>query len=214
MTNTHSTPFDIKERFQSYLDSMTFAEARRLGELALAQSPKVLVVSCCDSRVDPTTLLKANPGEVFTVRNVANVVPPFESDNHYHGTSAAIEYAVSVLKIPHVMVLGHSNCGGVAAACSHEISDDFHFISHWLDNLHAPVKRVKSDHPDISSEKLCHHVEKASVEQSIDNLHSFPFVKSALEEGWLTLTGAWFDIGNNDLQLLDVETGRFNSTKA
>ena len=209
MTDKSANALDIKTRFNDYLNSMTRGEAKHLAELALAQSPKVLVVSCCDSRVDPTTLLNAQPGEVFTVRNVANVVPPFEQDNHYHGTSAAIEYAVSVLKIPHVMVLGHSNCGGVAAACSHEISNDFHFISHWLDNLHAPVERVKSDHPGTSDSDICHHVEKASVEQSINNLNNFPFVKDALDEGWLTVTGAWFDISNNSLHLLNTDTGKF-----
>ncbi len=210
MTDKSATPLDIKTRFNNYLSSMTHAEAKHLAELAMAQSPKVLVVSCCDSRVDPTTLLNAAPGEVFTVRNVANVVPPFEEDNHYHGTSAAIEYAVSVLKIPDVMILGHSNCGGVAAACTSEIPDENHFISHWLDNLNAPVNRVKTDYPGISNSALCHHVEKASVEQSVANLTSFPFIQKAKDEGWLTVTGAWFDIASNSLHLLNTETGTFH----
>ncbi|MEE8294933.1 MAG: carbonic anhydrase [Sphingomonadales bacterium] len=174
--------------------------ADKIAHLARGQAPRVMVIGCSDSRVHPSTIFDANPGEVFMVRNVANIVPPFEESSGYHGTSSALEFAVKSLKIKYIIVFGHSGCGGVAASLAsgedHPVGD---FIGPWVELMSAARDKVYKDHQGASNGELQTHLEKANVRQSLDNLESYPFISEAVKAGNLTLLGAWFNIETGGL---------------
>lgn len=177
------------------------------------QKPEVMVVSCCDSRVTPEGIFHSGPGDLFVLRNVANLVPPFEATEGQHGTSAAIEFAVRMLQVKHVVVMGHAKCGGVQAfrenANAPTLKGDF--IGRWIKLLEPaaiamacmPVDRI--DDPQLA-------MEYAGVRQSLKNLHTFPFIEERLETGDLALHGAWFDILSGELRVMDPESERFATT--
>jgi carbonic anhydrase len=177
------------------------------------QAPKVLVIACSDSRVDPTRVFDTEPGQMFVVRNVANLVPPHDPDNHQHSTSAAIEYAVRILKVHHIVVLGHGRCGGIQAALDGTFDaaalGEGGFIARWMDMI-APardtIRAAAAISPDIDAASA---LELAAIRQSLENLLSFPFVKSAVESGELLLQGACFDIADGVLRVLNHDTGKF-----
>ncbi|SEA50868.1 carbonic anhydrase [Rubrimonas cliftonensis] len=176
------------------------------------QRPRAMVFSCCDSRVDAVGLFGAEPGDLFVVRNVANLVPPYAPDHAHHGASAALEYAVTVLKVAHIVVLGHSNCGGVEAChdmCSGaapHLEEETSFVGRWMSIL-APGYAKVSD--TGSREERLRLLEQEAVQVSLRNLESFPFVKSAVDRNLLTLHGAWMDIGEGVLHVFSAETRRF-----
>lgn len=167
------------------------------------QRPPVCVISCCDSRVDPVTIFDAEPGQLFVVRNVANLVPPFRAGDGLQGTSTAIEFAVRRLQVAHIMVLGHAKCGGVAASLSDELSGDSVFLENWISLLGAAKSRAagKSD--------LATAVEHESVRVSLERLMTFPFVAAAVKAGTLSLSGAVFSIFDARLDVLDSVSGDF-----
>ena len=165
-------------------------------ELAGGQRPQTMIISCCDSRVDPATIFSARPGELFIVRNVANLVPPFERDGSYHGTSAAIEFAVRNLAVSTILVLGHGQCGGVAAALAPE-QDHGVFLTSWIDLLRPAVQVCERDPGDMHA--AC---ERENVRLSIQRLLTFPFVVEAVEKGTLRLEGAHFAIADGRLEWL------------
>ncbi len=174
------------------------------------QRPRAMVVGCCDSRVDAIALFGAEPGELFMLRNVANLVPPYQSDNEPHGTSAAIEFAVRDLGITNLIVLGHAKCGGVNAFVTmkddpeREIGGEF--IGTWMKLLDPVYDRI----PAINdSEARSRAFEHAAILQSLENLMTFPFVAAAVAEDRLHLHGAWFDIGEGTLHHYDAESGAF-----
>lgn len=177
------------------------------------QAPGTLVISCSDSRVDPTRIFDSEPGEMFVVRNVANLVPPYELDDHLHGTSAAIEFAVTQLKVQHIMVLGHARCGGIKASLTGVFQDapqgEGGFVDRWM-SLIAPardiIRAAAQLSPDIDA---CGALELAAIRLSIDNLRTFPFVVAAEAAGTLDLHGALFDIADGVLKVLSAETGKF-----
>ena len=176
---------------------------RRLADAG--QHPRAMVISCCDSRVHVTSIFGADEGEFFIHRNIANLVPPYNPDGDHHGTSAAIEYAVRNLKVAHVIVLGHSQCGGVAgchAMCSGhapELDEKTSFVGTWLDLLRPGFERVKET-PE--AERIT-ALERESVVISLENLLTFPFVREAVEAVRLTLHGLWNDIGEGGLEQFD-----------
>ncbi len=176
------------------------------------QRPRAMVISCCDSRVHVTSIFGADQGEFFIHRNIANLVPPYEPDGDHHGTSAAVEYAVTALKVAHIVVLGHSNCGGVqgcADMCSGkapELMEKSSFIGRWMDILRPGYDRV-SDIADAGERTRA--LEKQAVLVSLENLMSFPFVKDAVEGDQLTLHGLWNDIAEGGLEAYDPASGRF-----
>ena len=184
------------------------ADRGRYIQLAeLGQTPTAMVIACCDARVDVSAIFDAEPGSLFIMRNVANLVPPYEPVGKYHGTSAAVEYAVTALKVPHLIVLGHSHCGGVATY-RRGVRDnvpEHGFIGRWLtllDNL--PL--VDSDIFAYGDETA---FEFAAVRSSIANLGTFPFIQKRVSEGLLTLHGLHFDIASGELVSLEDKTGRF-----
>lgn len=180
---------------------------RKLYEaLAVDQKPKTFVISCCDSRVDPATIFNAKPGELFVARNVANLVPPFEEDGTYHGTSAALEFAVTALKVQSILVLGHANCGGVAAAVAREQLTPGSFLSEWIKLLEPAVERCGEEVPDRKTA-----VERESIKISLDRLKTFPFVAEAISARGLELHGARFGIADGKLEFLDPASGAFAS---
>ncbi len=176
------------------------------------QRPRAMIVSCCDSRVDVVGLFGAEPGDLFVVRNIASLIPPYSPDHNHHGTSAAVEYAVNTLKVTNIVIVGHSNCGGVAAChdmCSGDNPDlesDTSFVGRWMDIMRPAYAML--DGLEDRGERLI-MLEKAGVEVSLANLWSFPFVREAVERGDLALHGTWIDIARGRLHVLSRETGSF-----
>lgn len=176
---------------------------RRLAESG--QHPRAMVISCCDSRVHVTSIFGADEGEFFIHRNIASLVPPCTPDGKNHGTSAAVEFAVTALKVANLMVLGHSNCGGVkgchdmCSGAAPELEEKSSFVGRWMDILRPGYERVKDIEPELRTRAL----EKEAVLVSLENLMTFPFVKAAVEEERLTLHGLWADVGEAGLEHYD-----------
>jgi carbonic anhydrase len=177
---------------------------RRLAERG--QSPKTLVIACADSRVDPATIFNAGPGELFVVRNVANLAPPFEEAPGFHGVSAAIEFAVTQLKVETILVLGHAQCGGVAAALQDRARNPQSFLDAWISLLDRAKGRVLEAHSTDPHSDLEHE----SIRVTLENLATFPFVQEAIRTRGLKLEGARYGVADGGLELLDHETGAFN----
>lgn len=182
---------------------------RRLAEDG--QRPRAMVISCCDSRVHVTSIFGADQGEFFIHRNIANLVPPYGPDGQQHGTSAAVEYAVTTLKVAHLIVVGHSSCGGVQgchAMCSGdapELEEKTSFVGRWMDLLRPGYERV-SHLPE--AERL-RALEKEAVLISLENLMTFPFVTDAVKADGMTIHGLWNDIGEGTLEQYDPAAGKF-----
>lgn len=195
------------ERFrQRYFheDPALFERLARRG-----QAPKVAVVACCDSRADPAIVTDCDPGDLFIIRNVANLVPPHEPEGVYHGTSAALEFAVRGLAVEHILVLGHAQCGGIRALMSGDYASDGDFIGHWMAIAREARERVMAD-PALSDpahrQRACEH---AAIGISLGNLMTFPWVRERVEKGALQLHGWYFDLYNGALLQRDEATGAF-----
>ncbi len=174
------------------------------------QHPRAMIISCCDSRVHVTSIFGADSGEFFIHRNIANLVPPYAPDGASHGTSAAVEYAVTALKVAHVVVIGHSSCGGVAgchAMCSGkapELEEKSSFVGRWMDILRPGYERVRGQADDE-----IRALEHEAVIVSLENLMTFPFVAEAVEAGELSLHGLWTDIGEGSLLAYEPTSGGY-----
>ena len=183
----------------------------RWAELADGQSPKVMVIACSDSRVDPATIFDTSPGEMFVVRNVANLVPPFETGGGRHGVSAALEFAVTQLEVPEILVMGHGGCGGCRAALEQSFKNarlgEGGFISNWIDLLDDAREEVIHTHGD--SPEAGRAMEYAAVKVSLANLRTFSCVREREADGRIKLHGAYFAIDDGKLHLLDEATGEF-----
>ncbi|TNC51468.1 carbonic anhydrase [Rubellimicrobium rubrum] len=182
---------------------------RRLAEEG--QRPRAMIVACCDSRVHVASIFGADSGEFFIHRNIANLIPPFAPSGDHHGTSAAVEYAVRELRVAHVIVMGHSQCGGVKGCydmCSGhapELLEATSFVGRWMDILRPGYEALP---PGDDAERV-QALEKLSVKVSLDNLLTFPFVRAAVEDERLTLHGLWNDIGDGTLEAWDEVRGEF-----
>ncbi len=176
----------------------------RLAEAG--QTPRTLVIACSDSRVDPATIFNAGPGELFVIRNVANLAPPFEQGAGLHGVSAAIEFAVLQLKVDTILVLGHAQCGGVAAALEDRRRDPGSFLDSWIGLLDPAKARIAgcSGHPATA-------LEYESIRVTLENLATFPFVAEAMAARGLALAGARYGVADGGLELLDPASGAFNA---
>jgi len=199
-------------RFQTnYFDK----ESSLFDRLKQGQNPKTLVISCSDSRVDPAILTDSAPGELFVVRNVANLVPPYQQDTGYHGVSAALEYAVRHLEVEHILILGHSQCGGIAGLMSSEC--DCHpgeFIGRWVGIARPARNQIMEELSGKSGALKARACEQAAILLSIDNLLSFPWVKERVERGKLFLHGWYFDIQEGALYRYNPAGGEFELAAA
>jgi len=186
------------------------AQRGRWAELSEGQSPKVMVIACSDSRVDPAIIFDTSPGEIFAVRNVANLVPPFEEGGGRHGVSAALEFAVTQLEVPEVVVLGHGSCGGVQAALSRRFDGAEPgaggFIAHWIDLLDEARDRIVAEHG--TGPEAVRALELETVRVSLRNLRTFPGIAEREAAGRLRLRGAYFAIADGVLYVMD-EAGTF-----
>ncbi len=205
-------PKRLSEGYQSFLDGRFQTESSRYQKLAeIGQSPEILIIGCCDSRVSPEVIFDAGPGEMFVVRNVANLVPPCDPDSEssYHGTSAAIEFAVSGLNVKHIVVLGHASCGGIRF-----FFDDAKplakadFIGKWMSQIEPVAKRLDRGTGDRQANLK--RLELATVEHSLNNLMTFPSIRRRVEKGELELHGTYFGVATGVLFLRDPATGEFN----
>lgn len=172
--------------------------------LARGQKPRVLVIGCSDSRVDPATIFDADPGELFVIRNVANLAPPFEMGGGYHGTSAAIEFAVEGLEVDTILVLGHAQCGGVAHALTRDGHRPGSFLDHWVDLLDTAKARIAGHEGDAQTA-----LEHESIKVTLENLLTFPFIASRVSAGKLRLVGARYGVADGCLELYDPERNAF-----
>jgi carbonic anhydrase len=195
------------KRFQENYFQSDNTLYERLGK---GQIPKVLVVGCCDSRVDPAILMDCQPGDLFVVRNVANLIPPYEHDSHYHGVSAAVEYAIKILEVEHVIVLGHSHCGGIDALMRRMNGKPFgEFIDHWIEIAWPALEVVERDLGHKPLELKHRACEQASILLSLENLLSFPWVAERVDAGKLALHGWYFDLKAGELLGYHADTGEF-----
>lgn len=204
-------PSRLTSGYQSFLNGRLSRERERYKELAeTGQHPEIMVIGCGDSRVAPETIFDADPGEIFVIRNIANLVPPCEPDTEtsFHGTSAAIEFGVNALKVKHIVVLGHANCGGVSAFANDAAPlSKRDFIGKWMSQIAPVAQRVGPPTPD--RQDWIRRLEWAVVEYSLNNLMTFPAVREAVDEGTLTLHGAYFGVGTGVLFIRDPATGKF-----
>jgi len=175
------------------------------------QKPKTLVIACCDSRAAPETIFDSGPGELFVVRNVANLVPPYEPDGQFHATSAALEFAVQSLKVSDIVVMGHGRCGGISAALDPDAEplSPGDFIGKWMGMLKPVAEQIQNAEILTQSERQ-RALERVSIRNSLANLKTFPCVRILEEKGRIQLHGAWFDISTGELWIMDAKTGDFH----
>jgi carbonic anhydrase len=205
-------PDSLADRFRRFKFRHFAPNHEHYEKLATeGQNPEVMVVSCCDSRVDPETLFSAMPGELFVVRNIANLVPPFETQGKYHGVSAALEFAALNLRVKHIIVLGHSGCGGVRACLDHSAARQTtaQFIVNWVSMLDEARDSVVATHEGRPEPELRGALEREGIKTSLTNLRTFPCIQILEGRGSVQLHGAHFDIGSGILEVLDRETDKF-----
>src|SRR5690242_10630199 len=207
----HSFPQHLIDGYTAFIRG-PYAEAEgKYKKLAReGQTPTTMVIACCDSRSAPETIFDSGPGELFVMRNVANLVPPYAPDGEYHSTSAALEFAVQSLKVKNIVVMGHGRCGGIKAALDTSAGplSPGDFIGKWMSLIGPAAETVSSSTLMTSSERQT-ALERISIRYSIANLRTFPCVNILEGKGRLTLSGAWFDISTGELWVMNRETGDF-----
>lgn len=206
----HSFPQHLLDGYSNFMAGRYSREKERLRDLAEAgQKPTTMMIACCDSRAAPEMIFDSGPGEMFVLRNVANLVPPYQPDGGQHGTSAGIEFAVKALGITNIVIMGHGRCGGIKAALDPDMKplDSGDFIGKWLTMLGELPAQVGQNNLMTSTERQT-AMERISIRNSIRNLRSFPYVATLEAEGKLALHGAWFDIASGELWIMD-ENGDF-----
>lgn len=197
--------------YRNFMGGRYASESGRYRALARdGQSPETMVIACCDSRAAPESIFDAGPGELFVVRNVANLVPPYEPDGRHHSTSAALEFAVQSLKVRHILVLGHGRCGGIGAALNSSATplSPGDFIGKWM-SLIAPAAETVNGSTLMTASERQTALERISIRYSIANLRTFPCVKILEDKGRLTISGAWFDISTGELWVMNRDSGDF-----
>jgi carbonic anhydrase len=209
-----SFPKHLIDGYRTFTAQRLPTEQSRYRDLSeRGQSPAVMVIGCCDSRVSPEVIFDAGPGELFVVRNVANLVPVYQPDGGAHGVSAALEYAVQVLRVKHLVVLGHAQCGGIAAFVNNTAPlSPGDFIGRWMSMFIKPGEKVEQrDHETMLDFTV--RIEKAAVFRSLENLMTFPFIRTLVERGELHLHGAYFGVAEGSLSVLDQEAKEFRSVR-
>ena len=200
------------EGYRRFRETGWKRERERWTELAEGQNPNVMVIACSDSRVEPAQIFDVKPGEIFVVRNVANLSPPFETEPGHHGVSAALEFAVTQLEVGEIVVMGHGSCGGCAAALTGQFDDAEHgaghFIAEWVELLRDARDAVRERHPHLDRDAFL-EMEWEAVKVSLANLRTFPWIAEREGDGRLALHGAHFSIAEGRLYVLDEAEGKF-----
>jgi len=202
-------PERLSNGYRAFLGGRFEVERERYDALAdSGQSPSIMVFGCVDSRVSPEVIFDAAPGEILVARNVANLVPRYDPTGGQHGASAALEFAVRALRVKHIVVLGHAFCGGIKAFASEaEPLTESDFIGKWMSQIAPAADAIKTPKEDWDA--YLHQLEFASVELSLQNLMTFPFVQAAVEKGELALHGAYFGVASGKLLVRNEATGAF-----
>jgi carbonic anhydrase len=205
-------PQTLLKGYKTFTTQRLPTEQSRYRELsAHGQSPETMVIGCCDSRVSPEVIFDAGPGELFVVRNIANLVPTYQPDGNAHGVSAALEFAVNVLHVKNIVVLGHAQCGGIRAFVDKAAPlSPGDFIGKWMQMFIKPGEVVEQRDQE-SMQAFVTRIEKAAVFRSLENLMTFPFVRAAVERGETTLHGAYFGVAEGKLFVLDQAKKEFVS---
>lgn len=205
-------PKDLLDGYSRFMRDHYARERERYHQLAMdGQSPETMIIACCDSRAGPETIFDFGPGDAFVLRNIANLVPPFEADGGQHGTSAGIEFAVQTLGVKNIVIMGHGRCGGIHAALNPDAAPvaPGQFIGKWL-SLLEPVAAQFGDSDLLTAGERQTAFERISIRNSVTNLRTFPYVAERERAGELALHGAWFDIKTGELWIMDPETGEFD----
>ncbi|AWM04378.1 carbonic anhydrase [Bradyrhizobium amphicarpaeae] len=208
-------PKHLLEGYQAFATQRLPTEQSRYRELSVkGQFPEVMVIGCCDSRVSPEVIFDVGPGELFVVRNIANLVPVYQPDGNAHGVSAALEYAVTVLKVKHIVILGHAQCGGIRAFVDKiEPLTPGDFIGKWMQMFIKPGEVVEQrDHESMA--QFVERIEKAAVFRSLENLMTFPFVRKAVDSGQMQTHGAYFGVAEGSLFVLDKTSKEFKNARS
>lgn len=206
-------PERLQQGYRAFVEGRLPRERERFEDLAATgQKPEIMVIGCCDSRVSPEVIFDARPGELFVVRNVANLVPPFETGGQFHGTSAALEFAVQALRVKHIVVLGHGRCGGIRAYADEQSQplSPGDFIGKWI-SLIDPVSQKIGSRNQEPFEDYVEKLALASIENTLVNLMTFPCVNILAGRGKIQLHGAYFDVFSGALRIRDPETGFFHA---
>ncbi|MBR0824695.1 carbonic anhydrase [Bradyrhizobium manausense] len=208
-------PQHLLDGYKAFSTQRLPTEQTRYRELSVkGQSPEVMVIGCCDSRVSPEVIFDVGPGELFVVRNIANLVPVYQPDGNAHGVSAALEYAVTVLKVKHIVVLGHAQCGGIRAFVDKiEPLTPGDFIGKWMQMFIKPGEVVEQRERETMAQ-FVERIEKAAVFRSLENLLTFPFVRKSVEAGQMQTHGAYFGVAEGSLFVLDQVAKEFRSIRA
>lgn len=200
------------EGYRRFREQDWARERDRWSELAEGQSPKIMILSCADSRVDPAQIFDARPGEMFVVRNIAALAPPYETSEGYHGVSSALEFAVTQLCVSDILVMGHGLCGGCAAALTGQFADtepgEGHFIADWVSMLDGARDRVRAKHSELNRAAFL-AMEREAVKVSLANLRTFPWISEREQAGSLSLHGGHFAIAEGALYMLDEAEDAF-----
>lgn len=205
-------PDTLADRYRRFKHRHFAPNQDQYEELAkYGQNPEVMIVSCCDSRVDPETIFSAMPGELFVMRNVANLVPPYETGGRFHGVSAALEFAILNLRVKHLVVMGHSGCGGIKAALDQTAAKETeaHFISKWMSMLDEARLSVLAAYQMRPLAERMRALEMEGIRASLKNLRTFPCVQALEAKGRIELHGAHFDIASGTLSVLNHQSGKF-----
>lgn len=203
---------DLIEGYKSFRNEIMGEEKAAFEELIhKGQRPKVLVIACSDSRIDPALVLKCKPGDLFVIRNVANLVPTYEEDQSYHGTSAALQFAICNLSIQHIILFGHTQCGGMQALLeqSSEICKEKGFIAKWLELAKPAYERVSNDHQNEAFDKKVDLCGQYSLINSLNNLQTFPWIKERVATNQLSLYAWNFVLDQGVIESYDKKTGSF-----
>jgi len=204
-------PEPLLNGYRSFMAGRYAGETARYRSLAReGQAPETMVIACCDSRSAPETIFDAGPGELFVVRNVANLVPPYAPDGEFHSTSAALEFGVMSLKVKNIVVMGHGRCGGIKAALAPQQRplSPGDFIGKWMSLVEPAAQAVAGNSMMTATERQT-ALERITIRFSLANLRTFPCVKALEAKGRLSLSGAWFDISTGELWVMNRETGDF-----
>lgn len=204
---------ELLDGFQQFKKQYFGDDSHLYDSMKNGQPAKTLMIACCDSRVDPAILTNCEPGDIFTIRNVANLVPPCEDNDHHHATSAAIEYAVNALEVENIIIMGHANCGGIKALWD-GTSEPTQFIESWMSSAQPAKEKVQKKLPEASHSDKIKSCEQQSVLVSLENLVTFPFIKERVEKGLLSLHGWYFDLTEGELLSYNPDSDEFEVVTA